>query len=474
MSQQKQHPKALSTFGLVMLNVAAVMSLRGLPMIADTGLTMVFYLLFATVLFLIPCSLVSAELATGWPGPGGVYRWVKVAFGARWGFVAIWLQWIQNVVWYPMVLVFAASGLAYLFEQPQLTTHRWYNAVVVIVVYWVATLVTFRGLRIAGIVTTLGAIGGTLIPGLLLVGLGLCWVFAGHSFASLTAHSHFLPSLSHFSNIAFLAGILLLFAGMEVGSVHVHELSKPKQQYPRAVFIAAAVIFVVFSLGSIAVGIVIPRAKISLTAGLMQAFSDMLTQYHLTWLLPILGVLLAFGAIAGVMAWISGPSKGLLATAKNGEIPPFLAHTNKRNVQTHILLIQAMIVTALTSLFFVMKSISAAFFLLTAITITLYLVMYLLMFAAAIRLRYSHPEVPRAYKIPGGNWGMWMVAGIAWLGVLFAFVIAFFPPARLEIGTPVLYVGMVVAGLIVFIGLPLIIHACKQPSWIDHKNVKPE
>ena len=134
----KQH--TLSMFGLAMLNVAAVMSLRGLPMMAKTGFTMIFYLLFAAVLFLVPVSLIAAELATGWPEEGGVYRWVKEAFGSRWGFVAIWLQWIQNVVWYPTVLAFAASAFAYFFAKPGMAGNQIYIAVFILVVYWAKTL----------------------------------------------------------------------------------------------------------------------------------------------------------------------------------------------------------------------------------------------------------------------------------------------------------------------------------------------
>ncbi|MBU1629344.1 MAG: amino acid permease, partial [Gammaproteobacteria bacterium] len=150
MEKQKHY---LSMFALAMLNVAAVMSLRGLPMMADTGLKMIFYLLFASFFFLIPCALISAELATGWPEAGGVYRWVKEAFGSRWGFVAIWLQWIQNVVWYPIVLAFAAASLAYFFKVPKLANNHWYTAGVILAVYWAATFLTFRGLKVAGAVT---------------------------------------------------------------------------------------------------------------------------------------------------------------------------------------------------------------------------------------------------------------------------------------------------------------------------------
>jgi glutamate:GABA antiporter len=473
-SPKKKH--ILSMFALAMLNIAAVMSLRGLPMMADSGMQMIFYLLFASIFFLIPCSLISAELATGWPQSGGVYRWVKEAFGSRWGFVAIWLQWIQNVIWYPTVLAFAAAALAYLFKAPNLANNNLYTALVILTAYWTATLITFSGLKVAGSVTMAGVILGTILPGFLIIGLGLTWVLTGHPIAFMQGPGpmHFLPNFSHFSNVAFLASIVLLFAGMEVGAVHVRELKNPKVDYPRAILLATIIILVVFVLGSLSVAAVLPSTSISLTAGIMQAFNKMLMAYHLQWLLPLLGLLIAFGALGGVLAWISGPSKGLLATAKNGEIPPFLAHTNKRGIQTHILLIQGVIVTVLTSLYLIMDNISNAFFLLSAMTVTLYLVMYLLLFAAGIRLRYSQPNVPRTYKIPGGNFGMWLVAGVGILAVFFALCIGFVPPAKLQIGTPALYVGLVVGGLIIFVGAPIVIHACKKPSWLEHPDVTQE
>ena len=459
-------------FSLAMLNVAAVMSLRGLPMMAETGMKMIFYLVIASLFFLIPCALISAELATGWPEHGGVYRWVKEAFGSRWGFVAIWLQWIQNVIWFPTVLAFAAAALAYLFHAAHLANSNLYTALVIFVVYWAATFITFSGLKVAGSVTMAGVLLGTILPGCVIIALGVIWTLTGHQIAFMQTSVHFFPDFSHFSNVAFLASIVLLFAGMEVGAVHVRELKNPKTEYPRAIFIATAIIVVIFVLGSLAVATVLPAKSISLTAGVMEAFSKMLGVYHLEWLLPIFGLLIAFGALGGVLAWISGPSKGLLATAKNGEIPPFLAHTNKKGIQTHILVIQGIIVTVLTSLYLIMHNVSNAFFLLSAMTITLYLVMYLLLFAAAIKLRYSQPNVHRTYKIPGGKFGMWLVAGVGLLAVLFALCVGFIPPATLQIGTPALYVGLVVGGLVVFVGLPLIIHACKKPSWLEHPNVK--
>jgi amino acid transporter len=242
-------------------------------------------------------------------------------------------------------------------------------------------------------------------------------------------------------------------------------MEKPSSQFPLSMFLSTIVIFLLFTLGSFAVAAVIPAEKISLTAGLMQAFKHMLDQFNISFLLPVMGLFLTLGAVGQVMAWVDGPSRGLLQTAKEGELPPFLAKLNSNGMQINILLIQACIVSVLALTYFVMKNVSVAFFLLSAMTISLYLVMYILLYAAGIKLRFTRPDIPRSYKVPGGTFGMCVVAGIGLLGVVFALLVSFFPPTNLPVGNPALYVGLVAAGLIVFVGFPLWINSRKKPEW---------
>ncbi len=132
----------LSVFMLAMLNVAAIASLRGLPSNAELGMSSIFFLVFAAVVFLVPSALVSAELATTFKG--GVFDWVKEAFGDQLGFLAIWLQWIQNVIWFPIVLSFAAGTLAFIIN-PTLAKSGLFTAIVILIVYWGPTLLAFQG-----------------------------------------------------------------------------------------------------------------------------------------------------------------------------------------------------------------------------------------------------------------------------------------------------------------------------------------
>ncbi len=462
----------LSVFIFAMMNIAIVMSLRGLPMIAKTGTHMLFYILFASFLFLLPVALVSAELATSWPQEGGVYNWVKQAFGSKLGFTAIWLQWIQNTIWYSTVLAFAAGALTYLFLDMSLASNKLYIVAVILIIYWGATFINFHGLKTASWFTTICVLGGTILPAALLILLGIVWVIKGNPLVFTHTSHGFFPDLSNFDNLSFLAGTVLLFSGIEVSAVHVRELKNPKFDYPKAIFIAIIVIIVSFLLGSFSIAATIPEKSISLTVGIMQGFADLLHMYRIDWLLPVIGLLVAFGAIGGVTAWIGGPSKGLLATAKHGELPPYLQYVNKNGIQTHILWIQGIIVTILSLVFLLAPNVNTGFFILTALTAILYLIMYVLLYLAALVLRYKQPKVKRPYKVPFGNFGMWVISLVGIAAIIFAIVVGFYPPSQLTVTDPKTYVGFLIIGTIVFVAAPIIINSFKKPQWIEKQEKK--
>ena len=465
--------KNITTMQLALMTAAAVISLRGLPMMAQEELTMFFYIFFATFLFLIPAALVGAELGSAFASRGGgVYSWVKEAFNPHLGFTAIFLQWIQNVVWYPTVLGFAAESIAYMIGVPDLAQNGVFVGLFSIIMYWFATWVTLKGTSTVSGITSKGFIIGTVLPGVVIIALALIWVLGDNEIAfqhipekvsqvvnasAGHAHPRLFPHITGMNDIAFLAGILLLFAGVEVHAVHAPELKQPQKQFPRAMFIAAFISFGLFTLGSLAVAIITPYDQINLQSGLFTTFDIAFKHYHVGWLTNVLSLLIAFGALASVMSWISGPSRGLLWTAKEGQLPDFMKKTNKNGSQINILLIQGCIVTVLSSLYIVMKDVSVAFFLLSALTIGLYLIMYMLMYAAGIRLRYTQPQLPRSYRVPGGNAGMWIIGGGGFLAVLFAFTVTFFPPSQLPVGSPTLYTALVATGTVIFLAIPIII-----------------
>lgn len=460
----------MGVFTLAMINVSAIVSLRGLPAESTYGLSSAFYYIFAAIFFLIPVSLVAAELTTGWPQKGGVFRWVGEAFGPRWGFLAIWLQWIESTIWFPTVLTFAAVSLAFIGPDQSwdaaLAANAEYVLLIVLLVYWGATLLNMRGMGLSGSITKWGALLGTVIPAGVLIVLGMAYWVMGNPIDISMNPASFFPDLSNFNNLVLAASIFLFYAGMEMSAVHVNDVQNPRRDFPLAIGLASVITVCIFVFGTLAIGFIIPKGQINLVQSLLVAYDKLFDWLGMPWLGSVLAICLTFGVLAQVVAWVGGPSKGLLQVGCAGYLPRFMQRTNKAGVQVGILLIQGAVVTLLSVFFVLLPSVQSAYQMISQLTIILYLLMYMLMFAAAIYLRYSEPSVPRTFRIPGGkSFGMWLVAGVGLIGSLLAFVFSFIPPGQIEVGSPALYVTLLVFGTLIFTGIPFIIYAVRKPEW---------
>ncbi len=469
-SVNKSNGFKLSVMTLAIMNVTAVVSLRGLATEAIYGLQSAFYYLFAAIVFLIPTAMVAAELAAMFSGKqGGVFRWVGEAFGARFGFLAIWLQWIQSTIWYPTVLTFGAVSIAYIGVNPAtdaaLASNRFFTLVVVLAIYWIATFISLKGLGWVGKVSKIGGIIGTIIPaGILIILAAIYLLSGGHN--NLNVHESFFPDLANFDNLVLASSIFLFYAGMEMMGIHVMEVDNPKRNYPRAIIIGSLVTVVIFILGTFALGIIVPAKDISLTQTLLIGFDSYFKYLHMSWMGPIIAIALVFGVLAGVLTWVAGPSKGIFTVGRAGYLPPFFQKTNKDGVQRNILLVQGVIVTILGLLFVVMPSVQSFYQILSQLTVLLYLIMYMMMFAAAITLRYKLPKMERPFRLGAkGNGLMWLLGGLGFCGSLLAFVLSFIPPSQISVGSNTVWFLVLIIGAIIFVGIPFLIYASRKPSW---------
>ncbi len=470
MANIKQAAK-LGIFTLAIMNVTAVVSLRGIPAEAEYGVSSAFYYLFAAIVFLIPTSMVAAEMAAMFQDKqGGVFRWVGEAYGKKWGFLAIWLQWIQNAIWYPTVLTFGAVSIAFIGMNQSadmaLASNRIYTLVVVLGIYWLATWISLKGMGWVGKVAKAGGLAGTIIPAALLVILGIVYLATGGE-SQMDFNGKFFPDLNNLDNLVLASSIFLFYAGMEMSGIHVKEMDNPAKNYPKAIFIGAAITVLIFILGTFSLGAIIPQKEINLTQSLLIGFDRYFSYIHASWLSPIMAIALSFGVLAGVLTWVAGPSKGIFAVGKAGYLPPFFQKTNKIGVQKNILMVQGAIVTLLGLLFVVMPSVQSFYQILSQLSVLLYLIMYLLMFSGAIRLRYIMKDAPRPFKIgTKGNGMMWIIAGLGFAGSLLAFVLSFIPPAQINTGSNAVWFSVLIGGCIVVVAAPFIIYANRKESWL--------
>lgn len=448
--------KPLSIFSLTMMNVIAVDSLRNLTVSAEYGTALIFFYIVAAILFYLPSVLVSAELATGWPQTGGVYIWIREAFGRKCGFVAMWLLWGYNVIWYPTILSFIVGTLVALIK-PEMAENKNAILITILAMYWAVTLINCLGIKTSARISIVGAIGGTLVPMVLIIVLGAVWLFGGHPLQIDLSLKSFLPHVHSMNNLAFLVGLIFSLMGMEMSAIHAGDVNRPEKNYPKALLYSSLLIWFSLVFSSLAIAMVIPRDQLNLISGLIDSFRKFFDVYHLGWVLPFVTLAIVLGSLANVSAWVMGPTRGLLIAAKESGVMRRLHLSNKRGAPVGLLIFQAMLFTVLCSAFLLMPTINSSYWILTALTSQVALVYYILFFAAAIRLRYCAPMVARAYQIPGGKIGMWVVVLLGILGCLLAIIIGFQPPAELNIANLFYYETFLIVGLVLFCVAPLLL-----------------
>lgn len=437
--------KKIPLFSLILLIVAAIDSIRNLPASALFGSSLIFFFIFSAIVFLIPTSLVAAELSAIFPEKGGVYHWVERAFGDKWGMLAIWLQWINTMVWYPTILSFIAGTAAYLIN-PDLAQHKGYLVACILIVFWGVTLLNMRGIHMSAKINSFCALIGTIFPMLFLIGLGIYWVVSGEPLQITLNKESMLPSFSDSTNWVALIAIMSSFLGIELAGVHVNDIHQPQRNFPKAVFASSLFILLSMIFGSLAIAFVLPTNEINLVAGVIQVFNDMFNVFGLGALTPVLAVLIVLGSIGSITNWLISPAKGLLHAAEFGFLPRFFRHKNSHGVASNILLTQAVLVSLFCLIFLLVPSVNAFYWFLTALSTELYMFMYILMFFAALRLRYKYVDRPKSFKIPGKRYGMWLICLLGLFGCISTIIVSFFPPPTVNVGSHARYAWMIAIG----------------------------
>jgi glutamate:GABA antiporter len=445
---------------LALITVGSVGNLGSAPPLSVLGLASVFLYVLPAVVFLLPITLVAAELASGWPG--GVYNWVEKGVSPPMGLLAIWCEFAQTIFFYPALLAYVADTLAYVID-PRLAGNGIFTAVIIIVLFWGGVLVSSRGVPFVAGLASGGTMIGTLIPGVIIVALGAAYLLQGnHPAAPMTARQ-LLPPWHGLASIVLVVNSFFTYAGIEVNAVHVNDLRNPAREYPRAIFVAMALVLAILIFPTLAISWVVPAHQISFTAGVMQAFDRLLTHFGVRFALPLIAIALAAGALAGMLTWLDGPSEGLRRIGRErGFLPPYFQKINGQGIEVRILVAEGVVITLIALLFAFIPSVSHAYWIFVTMATQVYLIMYVLMFIAAIKLRRAQPDHPRGYRAPALS--LLCVVGIA--SSVAALVIGFIPPAQFGRSNPVTYAVLILAGILVIgIAPPLLMDRLRKPGW---------
>jgi len=439
--------KKISFFSLVFLIVAAIDSIRNLPAAALFGSSLIFFFLFSAFIFLIPVALISAEFSSRYPEEGGIFHWIRHAFGEKCAFLAVWLQWINTMVWYPTILAFIAGTAAYLFD-PCLAQSKAFLITVILIVFWSLTLLNLRGIHISAKVNTFCGLIGTIFPMLFLIGLGIFWCLQGNPIQISFGIADMIPSFKTSDSWVALIAIMASFLGMELSGVHVNDVLNPQRNFPRAMGLSVLILIFTMLFGALSIAFVIPEKEIRLVDGIMQTFSQFFSTFDMEFAVFPLALLILIGSVGGMINWLVSPAKGLLQAAHYGFLPKFFLQENERGVPARILIAQAVLVSFFCLGIALVPSINVFYWFLMALSTGLYMFMYVLMFLAALKLGRPSRD-SSSFRILPGIRTLFCVIGL--LGSILTIIIGFFPPDGIQVESPLLYFLLIALGNFILI-----------------------
>lgn len=446
-SEIPQLPRVMGLRDVVLFNISAIVGLRWLTTAASQfGLASLGLWLVAMVIFFLPSAIAVRELSDIDPGAGGIYRWVRSAFGPVHGFVAAWGYWVNNLLYFPSLLVATAAIAAYVAPRfVRLGDDPVFIAVVSLAGLWVAVGMNVIGLRVGKRLQNVGG-HGTWLPFLIFAGLAV-WSLATRGSATEVTTRHLLPARLDLQSINLFATMTFAFAGLELAPTLGDEIHNPARTLRRGIVVSGLAIVTMYVLGTAAMLVALPHETVSITNGMPQATAALVDQLGAPWLAPVSGlvaILLVLGNLGGVGAWLAGSARLPFVAGVDGALPAAFARIHPRWQTPHVgLLVQGVIATLFVIASLVGTTVKNAYLVLTQTTIVLFFIPYLYLFLAYLRLRRRRTA------------GSGLVGLLGSAAVLLSIVLGFVPPA--DEPRPWLYEAKVVGGVIGFMVLGVVL-----------------
>jgi amino acid transporter len=445
---------------VLLFNIAAVLGPRWIAAAAHNGTSSISLWVLAAVLFFLPTALIIIELSTRYPAEGGLYVWSKEAFGDFHGFVAGWSYWIYTFFYFPGLLT-ASVAMSVFIGGPKfefLATNKQYLFWASLGLLAVAVILNLIGVNIGKWLQNAGGVA-TYVPLLMLLGITVYLVLHRGSATHFSWKTSLLEWPPDLDKLNFWSNIAFAFTGMELVCAMSEEVREPRKTFPRAIYGSAILIAVIYILGTVAVLALKPADAVDPRNGVFQAISGGSALLGVAWFGIIAALLVTVGNAGGVGATVAGVARIPFVAGIDHYLPSFFGKIHPRWKTPWIsILIQAGI-SALILIFSQLgTTVLGAYQFLVSMSVILYFIPFLYMYAAAIKLAYrpDRQSSGQVVLVPGGKPGIWIAGLLAFLITLGSMVVAGISPEG-PTSRPI-FLAKVVGCTVVFIGLGLILY----------------
>lgn len=452
--------RALNLRDVVLLNVVAIVGLRWLSTAAQIGPSSLVLWLLALLVFFVPSGLTVMELSSRLPGEGGVYLWTKRAFGDGHGFLAGWTYWVNNLVYFPSLLLFVAGVFLFVGGDAwtALGDDPVYNAAFCLAVLWLALGLNLVGLERGKWVQNLGGLGTWVTAALLIVFGVVLWLRSG---SATSFQGNLLPDPGSWSTLTFFATMTFGFAGLELAPVMGDEIREPRRTLPRAILLSGLLVAGIYLAGTAVLLAALPGETIDVISGVPQALEILGTMAGVPWLAPAGALLISIGGMGGVGAWVAGTARIPYVVGVDRYLPEALGRVHPRWGTPHVaLLTQGVIATLLLLVAVAGSTVEEAYVVLLDMTIVLYFIPFLYLFAAlpVVRARDVREggREARVIRVPGGRAGVWLFAGLGMAATVLSIALAFVPPEGTR--NVLLFEAKLVGGCAAFLAVGLVFY----------------
>ena len=398
--------KVLRRFDLVLFTACAIVGLDTVAFAASVGGEVLTWLVGSIILFLIPYGLLAAELGSAFPYEGGVYEWVKLAFGRLPGAITAILYWLSNPIWIGGTL--SATAIA------ALQAFVFKGSVIGLAFTWVTVAVAIMAFRLGKWGPNIGTIVKAAVVGIFFI-LVVAFLISKGQPGGTVGGADFKPTISGFLGV--IGVIVFLWVGFELSNGASEEMINPQKDVPFMVVGSGIIGAILYGLTIVGILLVIPKAGLSQVGGFADAYNRVagVLGSGENVLGPIFGILIVITLFGSGVVWLEGADRTQAVAALDGAAPAWLGKFTRVGTPYAVNIMSGIIGSAFVVFIFTFTKGSLADFFSVAIALAISTatLCYVFMMLTLPILRRKYPDVPRPYRVPGGLVGCWICSILA-------------------------------------------------------------